>query len=347
MIVDIAELSGGPSYRVVSKWVEDRGNSDDDIFRVLQTSCSIGILCSEWMTRRAKLTAGEDTLRSSDPISGRCDLLGRLKVILPDLSPANIAESSLVVRSAHKEDNDIVSPNEGGSKPGGDLPKKEKPRDILSATLSPFRIVKSSMECTGDTVDEVASQLEYLHTTDNDEQAALELPIFVGEYKRSTDLKDRQTVTNQIRMYLTASAKYLEAVGVTGVPVYGVQVEGPIATISAAVSKADGVRIPTVHAYADERSAQLIEFILQYIHLFEHLTNKIDISTPIGAWHLATIFSRLAVTHAARLERAFDKAEFVQKARCGGISAWTAAEQIAALSKKIQVQEPAVKQRTQ
>ena len=90
------------------------------------------------------------------------------------------------------------------------------------------------------TVDEVTAQLQNLYTTGDKEQAVLELPIFVGEYKvlkRPADLKGRQTGTNQLRMYLTASAKLLEAVGITGVPVYGVQTEGPIAAISAAVVK--------------------------------------------------------------------------------------------------------------
>ena len=49
----------------------------------------------------------------------------------------------------------------------------------------------------------------------------------------------REMGTSQTRMYLTASVKYLEAIGITGVPVYGVQTEGPFAVSSAAVIKGE------------------------------------------------------------------------------------------------------------
>ena len=51
------------------------------------------------------------------------------------------------------------------------------------------------------------------------------IPILVGEYMRSTDETGRETGTNQLGMYLTAAVKYLEAIGITGVPVYGVQTD--------------------------------------------------------------------------------------------------------------------------
>ena len=92
-------------------------------------------------------------------------------------------------------------------------------------------------------VDEAAEQLQDIHTTDNKEQAVLELPILVGEYKKPPDVRGLQISTNQIRMHLTASAKFLEAVGISGIPVYGIQIDGPIASISASVVK-KGVCIP-------------------------------------------------------------------------------------------------------
>ena len=55
--------------------------------------------------------------------------------------------------------------------------------------------------------------------TDVEESTALGLPILVGGYKRgSNGMTDeareaaRETGTNQLQMYLTAAAKYLEAI---------------------------------------------------------------------------------------------------------------------------------------
>ena len=60
----------------------------------------------------------------------------------------------------------------------------------------------------------------------------------------------------------------------------------------------------------------------------------------MGAWHLATIFCRLAVRHSRRLEEAFDevKDEFIKKASTGNLAAWTRIEQIA-LVKEARVQD--------
>ena len=65
-----------------------------------------------------------------------------------------------------------------------------------------------------------------------------------------------------------------------------------------------------------------------------------NISEPMGAWHLATIFCRLAVRHSRRLQEVFGKVQdkFIEKARTGNIAAWTRAEQISALAKDAQVQ---------
>ena len=54
------------------------------------------------------------------------------------------------------------------------------------------------------------------------------------------------------RMYLTAAVKYLEAIGITDIPVYGVQTDGPIAVFSAAVIKGEyGVCTVTVYVLTD------------------------------------------------------------------------------------------------
>ena len=55
----------------------------------------------------------------------------------------------------------------------------------------------------------------------------------------------------------------------------------------------------------------------------------------MGAWHFATVLCRLATTHAARLEKEFLKVEprLIENVVTGNIPAWTAAEQIDALSR--------------
>jgi hypothetical protein len=43
-------------------------------------------------------------------------------------------------------------------------------------------------------------------------------------------------------MYLTASVKFLQAVGITNIPVYGVQTDGPVVGLLPAVLWDDSVR---------------------------------------------------------------------------------------------------------
>ena len=107
-------------------------------------------------------------------------------------------------------------------------------------------------------MNQLTQQLQNTHVADDSRSKAstvLGLPILVGEYKRGTNgMTDeareaaRETGTNQLRMYLTAAVKYMEAIGITGIPVYGVQTDGPIAVFSAAVIKGE-YRVCTVIVY--------------------------------------------------------------------------------------------------
>ncbi|KAF8139647.1 hypothetical protein EV363DRAFT_1579207 [Boletus edulis] len=101
------------------------------------------------------------------------------------------------------------------------------------------------------------------------------------EYKKVSD--DLVKGTNQLRMYLTASVKFLQAVGIRNVPVYGVQTDGSVVVLPAAVLRDDN-----------------------FVYLFERLVERLDISTPAGAWHYATILCRLAQNHAKVLENKFE-----------------------------------------
>ena len=160
------------------------------------------------------------------PTTGRCDSLGRLKVVLPEVSPAMIVNYSLVVRPTRgKEDDDAASHHEEGSKfkSSNDLSKdKADLEDNISCSRFPSSFVDVPEKSTPvDMVDGPTSRLRELPSRSGEEravqeQAVLDLPVLVGEYKRPTDDKDRGTGTNQLRMNLTSSVNFLEAVGITG-----------------------------------------------------------------------------------------------------------------------------------
>ena len=249
------------SYNVLIKWTTDRGCTDDDIHEEAVKARTLQSFHSRWADRRAKRTTEEVKLVLQGPASGRCDSLGRLKVILSDISPAMIRNYSLVVRPAlGKEDDSAASHHEERSKSKSSSDPSNNEGD-LGDNISNARFPSSFVDVPGkaapaDKVDELTRQMQNLPTPSSEEKAAqdnnaqekaiLELPILVGEYKRVKDDKDRGTGTNQLRMNLTSSIKFLEAIGITGVPVYGVQTEGPIAAVSAAVMK-NGVCILTVY----------------------------------------------------------------------------------------------------
>ena len=47
----------------------------------------------------------------------------------------------------------------------------------------------------------------------------------------------------------------------------------------------------------------------QLMHLFEREAESFDISTPLGAWHYATVLSRLAVMHSEELFQRFSQVQ--------------------------------------
>ena len=70
----------------------------------------------------------------------------------------------------------------------------------------------------------------------------LELPLLVAEYKRNG--QNAVVGTNQLRMYLTAAVKFLAALGIYDFFVFGVQSDGPVVALPAAVMrKKDMVRL--------------------------------------------------------------------------------------------------------
>ncbi|PCH39373.1 hypothetical protein WOLCODRAFT_85527 [Wolfiporia cocos MD-104 SS10] len=107
----------------------------------------------------------------------------------------------------------------------------------------------------------------------------LELPLLVVEYKK----KDTNHIKaqNQHRLYSTAAARFLESVGITRQPVFGIVSDGPVAMLT--TTWVDG----------------------EYVHIFEEHTESFDISTAFGAWHYATVLARIAVKYGPKLIQQF------------------------------------------
>ena len=257
MLLKIAALGYIMKFNVLMEWTTDRGYTGRERRHEGSKAAIVQSFYSTLAHRRAERTEEEVIFVLQGPTTGRCDSLGRLKVVLPEVSPTMIGNYSLVVRPAHgKEDDSAPSHYEEESKSISDLSKdKADLEDNISNSRFPSSFVDAPEKFIPvDMVDELSIQLRDLPTRSSEEravqeQAVLDLPILVGEYKKPTDDKDRGTGTNQSRMNLTSSVKFLEVIGITGVPVYGIQMEGPIATISVAVMK-DGVCILTVYVVA-------------------------------------------------------------------------------------------------
>ncbi|PCH44690.1 hypothetical protein WOLCODRAFT_77454 [Wolfiporia cocos MD-104 SS10] len=86
---------------------------------------------------------------------------------------------------------------------------------------------------------------------------------------------------NQHRLYSTVAARFLETVGITRQPVFGVMSDGPVAMLTS--TWVDG----------------------EYVHIFEEHIESFDISTAFGAWHYAMVLARIAVRYGPKLVEQF------------------------------------------
>lgn len=73
-------------------------------------------------------------------------------------------------------------------------------------------------------------------------ETRLELPFLLLEYKRADG--DMDVCSNQNRLYSTAAARFLHALGISEIPLFGVTSDGPVVAIPCVQSDKEGVRIP-------------------------------------------------------------------------------------------------------
>ncbi|KAF8556408.1 hypothetical protein OG21DRAFT_1495507 [Imleria badia] len=252
---------------------------------------------------------------SQAPATGVCDALGRLLVELPNVSAEAVRNFQLVERKSQvgkktqkvkaaastqiqSEPKSLTFRGQGekvsGSSPvpATDSESFVTKKDIevtpipytmpsSSAPISMFSVNNDEMG-SSKSPDGLADKIQQLQLNTDASSAYLELPILTAEYKKA----DENSIqgTNQLRMYLTAAVKFLQAIGIMNFAVYGVQTDGPIVVLPAAIVRDDN-----------------------YVYLYERLTEKLDISTPVGAWHYATILCRLAQNHAKILQEKFEE----------------------------------------
>ncbi|KAN0101122.1 hypothetical protein V8E55_001106 [Tylopilus felleus] len=289
----------------IKTWLKSHGRppkADRDEF---EHSTFVRVHFTSWRRETNEETEALKISKLSQVSStGRCDALGRLLVELPDVSPNAVHHFPLVVRPARKSQgrkgakevkassSKSGPPTSTGSLPSSSLTipvgspatntqetgtRYTMPSSSVSTSMHPF---DNGQTRSSESVDALAYKVKQLQL--GTDAPCLELPILTAEYKKASD--NLMKGTNQLRMYLTASVKFLQAIGITNIAVYGVQTDGPIVVLPAAILGDDN-----------------------FVHLFERLVEKLDISTPVGAWHYATILCRLAQNHAKDLEKKFEE----------------------------------------
>lgn len=110
----------------------------------------------------------------------------------------------------------------------------------------------------------------------------LDLPLIIVEYKRPSDTHtDDIQGQNQRRIYCVSAARFLEAIGIDEFPIFSVLSDGPLTVLAVTWAK-DGV-----------------------VRIFERHMMSFDVSSPLGAWHYATVMARIAVFWGTALAKRF------------------------------------------
>ena len=246
-------------------WLRGRGASLEAVIQEQDDFVYILSQFSFWRRERNAETEAQMISQLGQlPSTGRCDAMGRLLVELHNLSlPEDVGHLLLVVcpagkhggRRTNSEANTTANgPNAQTRHWGQSEASTETPSSSLTVPGASFgaetgmngihyTIPSSSFSTSMQTheqkmADKLGFKVQDLRL--GPDTAYLELPILIVEYKKDSD--NLMKGTNKLRMYLTASVKFLQAVGITNIPVYGVQTDGPIVVLPAAVIRDDSVR---------------------------------------------------------------------------------------------------------
>ncbi|KAI5986082.1 hypothetical protein F5J12DRAFT_578617 [Pisolithus orientalis] len=309
--------------RATEQLLESRGSAVEEKRRVSNTELAryayVTSQFSHWVNQRQDEKESVTIINLGRfPKDGKCDALGRLRVRLSGVSGKHLGQFPLVRTHPSDEAGASDAAKPGGSKRDDSVHSKPR-RYTISTAASPF--LRTDVATTA-AVDTITSQLQHLKIEEQD--SLLDLPLVAVEYKKKSG--NMAQATNQLRMYLTASVKFLEAVRITDFPVYGVEADGSVVSLPVAVLRSDD-------------SGNIV-------HLFERLVEKLDISSPLGAWHYATILCRLAKLHAEVLETRFEtvKEPLTTALRSGStrMEQWTITHQLATLvaENKVKFSEP-------
>ena len=252
----------GHQAQDLTKWVRTRGGPSS----AYQERINVGYVATQhfaWTQKIGKETENQKISKLGQfPSTGRCDALGRLLVEVPGVSSKILGQFSLCVRAATKSKQEKAENKAPGSQsmvqaiPRGRSEKSAQvsarsstipdnsgatgaetggKRYTMLSSSSPSSMQYSDVEKATESLTRKVDKLRI-----EPDVTRLELPILAVEYKKASDNVIKGT--NQLRMYLTASVKFLKAVGIKNFAVYGVQTDGSIAVVPAAVLRDDGVR---------------------------------------------------------------------------------------------------------
>ncbi|KAF8628758.1 hypothetical protein AX17_005919 [Amanita inopinata Kibby_2008] len=334
MLDKMQNLTYYSKHEQLKKWILDRGGQDSEAKDENNYQIYVSSKFRSWSFERTEVTEKMILQLGEDPSTGTCDMFGYLLVTVPSTLHNDLDGSQLVQRGDARSGK--CNSCAGGKKVSGTtsqskhtlrgaettekflVPSQPASKKSQSGSKStrPYHIPAASLSSTthkfADNVDTLDAKLQDMKIVDF---APLELPIVVVEHKRQSEQPEK--ATNQMRMYLISAAKFLAGLGITGIPVFGIQTDGRYAFLPAVVLKDDGI-----------------------IHLFERQVEKLDLSTLLGAWHYATVISRLADEHSKRLQNAFDKVKDNLHKHRAKLAAWTIDHQRDTLVKECKVKYP-------
>ncbi|KAH9929306.1 hypothetical protein B0H21DRAFT_700160, partial [Amylocystis lapponica] len=282
------------------EWAQSRGGHGLETIRQERSDRNhLMNHAQNWDTTRNYRTLLERL--GSDPAIGRCDALGTLCVDIPDTEhtfldgfsfafppSSRTSDRTHQLKPAVQENEELLS-----------TPSSHAADDfsITPITTSNF-VLNSNADFDTVAIDNATTD-GLVHTTPQKlganspptSGAVLELPLLVVNYKKAST--DVAKFTNRHRIYSVAAVKFLEDIGITDFPVFSALTDGP------------KVSLP---------SAWLTDEI---VHIFERNTQSFDISTPLGAWHYATVLCRIAVVQARKLRERYEEVreEFLGRAQ--------------------------------